>query len=322
MDFFTLGVMERVKQDNQLVRLDKLIDWKPIEGLLKGVHVNEVNPKGGPKAYNNLSMFKAILLGQWHNLSDPGLETAIRLRLDFMMFTRFDVGVDLPDETTLCRFRNKLIEQNKYYAVFNEVNRQLEEHGIKIKEAEAALVDATIVKSAARPRKTVNESGEVSESADKDATWVKKGKKSYFGYRGYAVADEKDGFIQHIIVKPANESEMNQLPSLLKHIHGKRVLTDKGFSSQQNREEVKKMGIKDGISHKATRNHPLRWSQKLFNKFIAKRRFRIEQAFGTFKRRFLFDRASYFGTAKVEAQFYLKAICFNMNKALRKVVIT
>lgn len=320
MSFFTLGAKDRIKKDHYLVHLDKLIDWMPIEKALRGMHLNEINSKGGPKAYNNISMFKAILLGQWHSLSDPGLEEALRLRLDFMIFTGFEIGDEVPDETTLCRFRNKLVERNLHENLFQEINRQLENHGIKVRKAEAALVDATIITSLARPRQTI-EDGAVKKSADPDATWVTKGNKSYFGYRGYGIADSEDGFIQYLKVRPANESEIKQLPALLKHVHGKRILTDKGFSSFENREEVRKMGIKDGLSQKASRSHPLRYSQRLFNKIVARRRFRIEQAFGTLKRKFRMDRASYFSRIKVEAQMYLKAICFNLTKAIRMLCV-
>jgi IS5 family transposase len=320
MSFFTLGAKDRIKRDHYLIHLDKLINWKPIENALRGTHLNEINSKGGPKAYNNLSMFKAILLGQWHSLSDPGLEEALRLRLDFMIFTGFEMGDEVPDETTLCRFRNKLVERNLHDILFQEINCQLESHGIKVKKAEAALVDATIITSSARPRQTI-ENGVVKKSADPDASWVTKGKKSYFGYRGYAVADGEQGFIHYLSVRPANESEMKQLPALLKHVHGKRILTDKGFASFENREEVSKMGIKDGISHKASRGHPLRYSQRLFNKIVARRRFRIEQAFGTLKRKFRMQRASYFGRLKVEAQMYWKAMCFNLTKAIRMTYV-
>ena len=86
----------------------------------------------------------------------------------------------MPDETTLCRFRNKLVERNLHDSLFQEINRQLEAHGIKIRKAEAALVDATIITSAARPRQTI-EDRVVKKSADPDASWVKKGNKSYFG---------------------------------------------------------------------------------------------------------------------------------------------
>lgn len=321
MNFFTFGARERIKKDHYLIRLDKLVNWAPIVDLLRGIHTNEVHSKGGPKAYNNLSMFKALLLGQWHSLSDPALEDALRLRLDFMLFTGFEIADEIPDETTLCRFRNILVKKGLYNLIFMELNHQLEEHGIKVKKADAALLDATIILSAARPRQTIEKNGTVKQSADEDARWVTKGSKSYFGYRGYAIADGKNGFIQHISVRPANESEPRQFPSLLTHLHGKRVLTDKGFSSLENRQALEKIGIKDGISHKATRNHPLRFSQKLFNKIIAKRRFRIEQAFGTLKRRFRMNRASYFGRIKMEAQMYYKAMCFNLNKALRMVEI-
>jgi IS5 family transposase len=317
MNFFTIEAEQRVKKDHYLMRLDKLIDWKGIELLLRGISLSETSSNGGRKAYNSLSMFKALLLGQWHSLSDPGLEEALRLRLDFMLFTGFALAEETPDETTLCRFRNKLLDNGRYERIFQEINSQLEKHGIKIKKADAALVDATIVLSAARPRTTIEEDGEVKRSADPDSTWVKKGQKSYFGYRAYAIADGENGFIDHISVRPANESEINQLPRLLKETNGKRLLADKGFASEENRETLRNMGMKDGISHKARRNHPLRYSQRLFNKIIARRRFRIEQAFGTLKRRFQMSRARYMGRLKVEAEICYKVICFNLNKALR-----
>ena len=56
---------------------------------------------GGPTEYDPLNMFKAILLGQWHNLSDPGLEKRLRGRFDFMAFTGFDMCSSIPDETTM-----------------------------------------------------------------------------------------------------------------------------------------------------------------------------------------------------------------------------
>src|SRR6187399_699939 len=188
MSFFMMGARERVKKNHHLIQLDKLINWEPIRKALQGMHINEVNPRGGPKAYDNLSMFKAILLGQWHSLSDPGLEEALRVRLDFMMFTGFEMTEEVPDETTLCRFRNKLIKRGLYEALFKEINRQLEEHGVKVKNAEAALVDATIITSAARPRKTIEE-GAVKKSVDSEANWLKKGSKSYFGYKGFIIVD-------------------------------------------------------------------------------------------------------------------------------------
>lgn len=52
------------------------------------------------------------------------------------------------------------------------------------------------------------------------------------------------------MVKPAHESETRQVGLLLEEVHGERLLTDKGFSSKENREKVCERGLRDGISYK------------------------------------------------------------------------
>ncbi len=135
--------------------MNPFIDWQSGRCLLKGIHKNELNPQGDPKAFDNLALFKSILLGHRHSLSEPALEEALRVRLDFMLFTGFEIEDDTPDKTTVCRFRNTIIHKGLHERLFREINRQLEKHGIKVKEAEGALLDTTIVISAARPKKTV-----------------------------------------------------------------------------------------------------------------------------------------------------------------------
>jgi len=327
MSFFMLGADKKLRKDNKLVKLNGLMDWSRIKKHLKQVHKNDINPQGGQKAYDNLKMFKAILLGQWHNLSDPGLEEALCVRIDFMVFTGFELNDDIPDETTLCRFRNKLIEKGLDKKLFKEVNFQLERLGLKLEKANGAVVDATIIESAARPRKTINieedreESGdkvEIEESKDPDAKWLKKGKKSYFGYKGFIVVDSDDGFIQTVHTESANEAEIDKLDKIIPEIKAKRLYADKGYSSDKNRKLIKDK-FKDGIMHKAAKNKTLTPRQKLINKLISKKRYIVEQGFGTLKRIFEFTRASYIKKIKVEAQLTLKAICFNLLKAVNMV---
>ncbi len=45
-------------------------------------------------------MFKAVLLGQWHSLSDPELEHALAVRADFLVFCDFD-DMELLDASSL-----------------------------------------------------------------------------------------------------------------------------------------------------------------------------------------------------------------------------
>ena len=111
MSFFTSMISSRVSSSNRLKKLDTIMDWDPIHKILFKNLRKDIMPVAGVKPYDSLSMFKSILLQSWHSLSDPELEEALRVRLDFMLFTGFDIENNIPDETTLCRFRNKLVEK-------------------------------------------------------------------------------------------------------------------------------------------------------------------------------------------------------------------
>ncbi len=93
-------------------------------------------------------MFRAILLGQWHSLSDPELEYNLWGRTDFMLFYHFPNEVKLPDHSALNLFRNKLIQNGLLDELLDEINRQLEQYQIKIKAPEVAIVDAAIIQTA------------------------------------------------------------------------------------------------------------------------------------------------------------------------------
>jgi len=326
--FFSFSAQQRLNKNNLLLKLNKIIDWKKIEKRFKGFYKKDIEDKGGERPYEPLKMFKAILLGQWYSLSDPGLAEALNVRLDFMMFTGFELLENCPDDTTLCKFRNRLIEKKLYKKLFQEINNQLENLGLKVKNSTGAVLDATIIESAARPKRQVEIEEDrkeketivtTIESKDKDSKWLKKGKKAYYGYKGFVSVDSEKGYINQVHVTPANVAEVNQLPTLIKDTKNARIYTDKGYASNTNRLLLKDQKLKDGIMYKNAKGKKLSKWQKMKNKLISKKRFIVEQCFGTIKRRFNFNRASYLGREKVEAQFYFKAMCFNMLKGCKMV---
>jgi len=325
--FFMLGAQEKLK-GNKIIELNKLINWSRCMNHLKKIHKQDESLMGGQVAYDRLKMFKAILLQQWHSLSDMELVEALKERISFMAFTGFDLADEIPDASTFCRFRNKLIERNLDERLFREINSQIEKIGLKLEKAQCAIVDATIVESCNRPRRTTliendREEEEIkieqSESKDSDARWLKKGNRFFFGYKSFATVDE-DGFYEKIHTTPANVSEVNQFEETIRGSKAKRVLADKGYASQKNREIAKKNEIKDGIMHKAQKNKPLTSREKLINKLISKKRYVVERTFGTLKRQFRFSRASYAGVRKVQAQITFKAICANLLKAVNRAI--
>jgi IS5 family transposase len=253
MDSFFLMDARALVQSSPSMKLHELLNWQAIAAQLKGLYQREISGAGGPEPYCPLGMFKLMLLGQWHGLSDAQLEQALRVRLDFMVFSGFEPSAgELPDASTLYRFRNRLVKAELDQKLLTLINGQLQQRGLKVQGARGAIMDATLIASAARPRRYVeDESGQsqVIDSADRQARWVKKGQQAYYGYRGHP-------------------------------------------------------------------GHPL---LKAFNKKIGAVRFKVEQAFGTMKRRFHLARARYFGTAQVQAQMCWAALGMNLLKAHRKL---
>lgn len=343
ISFGSMEMEKRVRPESTLMKVYALIDWEALRKHLTGLYKREASRAGGQEPFDALMMFKAILLGQWHSLSDAKLEEALRVRIDFMHFCGLTLSDDVPDETTLCRFRNRLIAAGKMGQLLASINTQLQAHGLMVKGTTAAVLDATLVQSAARPKQAItletDAQGEVithedgsqpgvvstteKQSVDSDASWLKKGKKSHFGYRSYVTVDAQDGYVHGVHTAAANESEVSHLERALDaaHITPNRLYADKGYASQANRRALHQRRIKSAIMHKAQRNRPLTERQKRANKLISRRRYIVEQCFGTAKRLFGMARASYFGTHKVNAQIILKGICMNLLKAANKIFI-
>ncbi len=307
-----------------LLKLNDLLDWQRIGNQLRCARRDSRSDSRGNQGYDPLKMFKAVLLGQWHNLSDPELEHALAVRADFLVFCDFD-DMELPDHSTLCRYRNWLIKAGTLDLLMNEINRQLEQQNLKVKHANVAVVDASIIQSAGAPKRkalTVAENDSVTEdpvSKDKDARWVKKAGRFYLGYKLHARCDG-EGYLESVHVSAANAHETKHLTPLLDSLQAKtEVFADKGYASKENREQLQERKLKDGIMHKAHKGKPLNEAERQRNREIKKQRWVIEQDFGTLKRRFGFARARYFGMAKVLGQSYLKAMCLNLLKASNKV---
>ena len=100
---------------------------------------------------------------------------------------------------------------------------------------------------------------------------------------------------------------------------GGSLYADKAYPSVKNNEVLKAKGVKNRIMKKAARNRALSFWEKRFNYLVSKKRYLIEQSFGTLKRRFDMGRARYMSSQKVEGQLWLKATCFNLLKAVRQV---
>jgi IS5 family transposase len=314
--------------------VNAMMQWQAVEKLLKSGLGRKVGLQRGIKSYPALLMFKVLLLQAWYGLSDQETENSLLDRISFSRFAGISLSEDVPDHTTICRFRNTLVERGLFERLLDEVNGQFSRQGKLLKKGIA--VDASIVSSAARPRthqeiETMAEDRQeeaevpvectvtIKHSHDTDAAWIKKGRKSWYGYKVHAGVDIETGLVLAAHVTPANKADTVELEKVLskaKMSQYARVYADKGYPSGSNREKVREHKLKNGIMNKAQRGKALSHWEQIRNKLISRKRFIVERTFGTLKKWYSMTRARYLGLARVRGQVLLNAIAFNMKSGL------
>ena len=108
---------------------------------------------------------------------------------------------------------------------------------------------------------------------------------------------------------------MKVFKSFVEDIPSSEIFADKGYTSTENNALLRQLGKKSRIMKKAVRNKPLKPWEKVFNRLVSHHRFRVEQAFGTLKRRFHLNRFRYVSLQKVQSELIFKSMGFNLLKA-------
>lgn len=321
LDFHSSALQARIGKDNQWIILRDQLSWGKLEQILK--ETDDTGTQGGRPPYSPMMMFRAVLLGAWHGVSDEELELMLKVRIDFGQFCGLSLSQQVPDHTSIQRFRAKLVERGLLEKSMKLINEELERLGLKVDKQGTFIVDSTVIRSQARPRNIIDSDDEPptkSTSSDPDAAWTKKGKSFHYGYKEHTAVDT-EGFIEHVHITPANVHDGKELETIVSNLpeHTTEVAADKGYASKENSALLESKKIKDSIMSKAARNKPLSEIQIKRNKIISAFRFRVEQTFGIKKLHFDFHRAAYRGLQRVAGQSFLKAICVNLLKAMRKL---
>jgi len=132
--------------DSFLKEIDTIINFNKLRPILKK---NGIGTKNicGVKAYDNVLMFKILLIQKFYNLSDEKTELALNVNLLYMRFVGLSLEELAPDSTTIGRFRNSLIKNAIHDKLFENVNKQLKDAGLIATGGKDVLIDATLTKS-------------------------------------------------------------------------------------------------------------------------------------------------------------------------------
>jgi transposase, IS5 family len=289
------------RTDAFLTKVNALVNFSFLGALHAELHPSH---RGRPP-FEAVVLFKVILLQQWFGLSDPQAEEMIYDRQSFQHFLGVTADTEIPDETTICRFRGELVSRKIDERFFAEVERQLREHGVTVTSGKS--VDATISEV---PKGRKREDG--TSTRDTEASFTKKNNRSYHGYKGHLSTDTKGKFIQKVFTSTAKDHDSIHENKVLDGTEDA-VFEDSAYINKEKKKRFRKNGIFYGVVERAVRGHPLSSSQKKRNRQLSSVRCRVEHPFAELKCRMRF-RLRYRGLRKADWQFTMVSAAYNLKR--------
>ncbi|MGC2614008.1 MAG: IS5 family transposase [Terracidiphilus sp.] len=276
------------RRERFLAEMDAVIPWSRLLALIEPHY-----PKAGngtqPKPMEQ--MLRIYFMQNWFNLSDPQAEDSL---YDIESMRRFAgielLGHDIPDETTILRFRHLLEQHQLTERIFAEIRSLLEEKRLLLKSG--TIVDATII---AAPPSTKNEQ----KGRDPEMHQTKKGKDWHFGMKAH-IGTDRHGIVHSLTTTAANVSDITQMPELL-HGEEREVFGDQAYWSEAHR----KAALAKGVRYRVNRRSPhLSEYQRFINRRRSAARARVEHVFHVVKRLWGFSKVRYRGLAKNTVRLY------------------
>ena len=252
------------KLRSRLDEMNKLLDWNKFLSLFP----EKESLRGRPN-YEKILMLKLMFLQGWYGLSDEELEFQVNDRLSFQQFLGFPNFI--PDYSTIWRFREELAESGVIDKIWEELQNQIKEKNITVEKGVIQAASFII----AHPGKTYtgmnNRDRRVAKtSRNKDGSWTKKGKKSYFGYKVHTKMRRGSKLIESIAVTtarvPDNAIDLAKPEDI--------VYRDKGYTGTKT----------NALGNGTMRRGNLTPHEELRNKRIQRKRSQGEHPFGTIHR--------------------------------------
>jgi len=285
------------KLGDKLAQIESLINWEAFRPIITGLYDNKTE-KGGRPNIDEVVMLKMLVLQQWYGLSDPELERQANDRISFRRFLGFPDAI--PDATTVWLFRERLAETGRDRAVWEELQRQLDERGLSVKKG--VVQDASFITSDPGHAPADKPRGEEARTRrSRDGSWAKKGGKSSFGFKLHSKTDIDLGLIRDLETTPANVHDSRVDLSL----RGEVVYRDKGYFGVEPRGW-------DATMRRGVRGHSLGIRDVLRNRRINRRRAPGERPFAVLKRVFNAGHVLVTTVPRVHVKMVFACLCFNL----------
>jgi IS5 family transposase len=292
--------------------MDAVVPWDRWVALVAPYYHSQAT---GRRVRGAETMLRMYLLQVWFSLSDEGTEDSITDSLAMQRFMRLDlIEEDVPDATTLLKFRHMLEEHHLTEAMFRELSSILEKSGVMMRGG--SVVDATFIEA---PSSTKN----AEHSRDPEAHQAKKGNNWHFGFKAHTGVDAGSGLVHTIELTPANVSDVTVAHKLVRR-DDRVCYADSGYTGIGKREEIaadpRLSCINWKVAKRPSQMKELRehdnWERSLESR-KASVRSKVEHPYLIVKRQFGWAKTRYRGCAKNLSLMYAAFASANLAMCAR-----
>jgi IS5 family transposase len=320
---------ERCEQLNKLgdplERLREVIDWGEFRAILRKVREKDRKDNSGRRPWDEVLMFKVLVLQSLYNLSDDQTEYQIRDRISFMRFLGLGLGDRVPDAKTIWLFRNQLAERKLMKKLFErgfqaQGGTMVDARLVEVPKQHNKRLENEAIKAGKTPE-SFQENPNKAQQKDTDARWVKKNGTHYYGYKNHAQVDVKSKFIRDYEVTDAAVHDSQMMEPLLGKAQknsSKSVYADSAYRSKAISELLEKKNLRDRVHRKGYRDHPLNNHSKEANRKKSSIRARIEHVFGR-QRQFGEKLMRCIGKLRARNWIGLRNLVYNLDRFTKMV---
>jgi IS5 family transposase len=291
-----------------LEEMEQVVPWAELCGLIEPHYPKAGN---GRRPVGLERMLRIYFLQQWFNLSDPAVEEALYDSVVMRDFVGIDLGREpVPDETTVCKFRHMLEEQQLGGQMLEAVNLHLQSRGVRI--TTGTIVDATIIHA---PSSTKNRE----QQRDPGMHRTKKGNDWYFGMKAHVGVDSKTRLIHGVVATAAHVADATVLPELL-HGEETRVWGDQAYRGQTEIIHQCAPQARDCTHRRYRYGGGIDEVERAKNRMKPTVRSKVEHLFGILKLKFGFVKVRCRGLAKIANRLFVTCALVNLFMVRRRLL--
>lgn len=322
-------------KNDPLVALNQMVPWESfrprllaaLQAASQRATASTRRSPAGRKPWDEVLIFKVLVLQALYNLGDDNVEYLIRDRLSFMRFLGLGLQDPVPDAKTVWLYREALVATDAVSELFDTFDKYLRAAGFTARGGQ--IVDATLVPVPVN-RNTEAENAAIKaghipkewrrkptklRQKDRDARWTKKNNESHYGYKNHVSIDRRNKLVRRYTVTDAACHDSQQFDAVLEPDNSAAdVWADSAYRSAETEERLARAGFRSRIHRRARRGHPMSAHEKVGNTTRSKIRARVEHIFGHMVNSMGGKLVRTIGLARARTKIGMQNLTYNMKR--------